>query len=138
MRQALGQSWPLGLGFLSPHSNYFADLPEGNIRNTDTGVYNSVMTMGVIGTSLLYLVPIVLLVGLVRRAQMGQANNSPLLMGGTIWLFSVLITSYSLGSLTSVSGLATVTVGLGVLLSPLVWPDVGPGSGKRGRPTGEG
>jgi hypothetical protein len=122
MVRTLGTHWPLGLGFLSPHTNYVADLPQGEIRNDDTGVFNSLMTIGVVGTVLLYLVPISLLWTLLSRARRGVQVDSFLLMGGMIWLLIVLITSYTLGSLASVSGLATTAVGIGIVLSRLASP----------------
>jgi hypothetical protein len=125
MEKVLGARWPLGLGFLSPHSNYLADLPHGEIRNTDVGVFNSLMTIGVIGTVLLYAVPVCLLCALLLRAHRRVDRDSFLWLGGTIWLFATLITSYTLLNLASVSGLATTAVGIGILLSRLA-TTVGP------------
>jgi hypothetical protein len=122
MVQTLGTHWPLGLGFLSPHTNYFPDLPHGSIRDDDLGVFNSLMTMGVVGSLMLYLVPICLLFVLLFRAHRRVQRDSFLWMGGTTWLLIALITSYSLGSLASVSGLATTAVGIGLLLARLETP----------------
>jgi hypothetical protein len=122
MVNELGSRWPLGLGFLSPRTNYFADLPKGEIRNADTGVFNVIMTMGIIGTVVLYAAPVSLLWALLRRPRWRGERDSFLFMGGIIWLVTVLITSYSLGSLVSVSGLATTAVGSGILLSRLGVP----------------
>jgi hypothetical protein len=116
MLQTLGTRWPFGLGLLSPQTNYFGDLPHGSIRNDDVGIFNSIMTMGVIGTILLYLLPVWVLCVLIRSALQGDQGDSYLRLGGMIWLLVILITFYSLGSLASVSGLATTTVGVGILL----------------------
>ena len=119
MLKVLGGHWPLGLGFLSPHTNYFPELPQGSIRNTDVGVLNSLMTVGLLGTVLLYFVPICLLFALLARGGRHLQRDSFLWIGGMLWLFIVLITSYTLGGLASVSGLATTTVGIDILLSGL-------------------
>src|SRR5438477_12108578 len=70
MLTLLGASWPIGLGFLHSGAHYVAGLPEGSIRNTDTGVFNALMAMGVVGTLLIY-APLAFafieLVGLNRR-----------------------------------------------------------------------
>lgn len=117
MLQALGTHWPFGLGFLSPQTNYFGDLPHGSIRNDDVGIFNSLMTMGLVGSLLLYLPFLFLLYTMLGRAGRRAQQNNYLWMGGTIWLFIALITSYSLGSFASVSGLATLAVGSGVLFN---------------------
>jgi hypothetical protein len=122
MAQILGPRWPLGLGFLDNHTNYFVDLPEGRIRNNDTGIFNSIMTMGVVGTVLLYSAPISLLGVLLLRTRSRIEQSNFLFMGGTIWLLIVLITSYTLGGLSSLSGLATTAVGIGVLLYSVALP----------------
>jgi hypothetical protein len=117
MFQVLGHRWPAGLGFIPPQADYFVDLPEGSIRDVDLGVVNSVMTMGVIGTILLYLPPVWLLCALIRRSRWRVDNYSQFWIGGMIWLLIALITTSSLGSLASVSGLATITVGCGILIT---------------------
>jgi len=134
MAQTLGPNWPLGLGFLDDHSHYFVDLPEGRIRNNDTGIFNAIMTMGVVGTVLLYFGPITLLGVLLVRTRSPVAQDNVLFLGGTIWLLTVLISSYTLDALASVPALATAAVGIGVLLYSLassvapardlqMWPD---------------
>jgi hypothetical protein len=129
MLQALGNNWPVGFGFLAPQTNYFVDLPQGTIRNEDVGVFNSLLTMGIVGSALLYLPPVILLSALLRRAHWRVRRDSYLWMGGTIWLLIALVTTYSLGSLGSVSGLATVAVVMGILQTRLALPsrdDIGP------------
>jgi hypothetical protein len=132
MVRTLGARWPLGLGFLSPHTNYFADFPQGSIRNTDTGVFNSIMTVGVVGTVLLFFAPLAVLWSLLRRVRWAAQPNTFLWLGGTIWLLIVLISSYTLASLASVSGLATTTVGLGILIFSLSNPTARPGAARAG------
>jgi hypothetical protein len=74
------------------------------------------MTIGVIGTVLLYSAPLAVLSALVARGSWPVRRDGFLLLGGTIWLLIVLISSYSLLGLATVSGLATTAVGIGVLL----------------------
>ena len=110
MLDVLGSNWIGGLGFLHPASHPVAGLPVGSIRNTDTGVMNSLMTMGAVGTVLLYLVPVAILIAVIRR---WQALTEPgehgslewFFFGTTMWLIVVLVTSVSLVTLFSVSGL---------------------------------
>jgi len=111
MLDVLGSRWIAGLGFLHPQSHPVAGLPDGSIRNTDVGVMNSVMTMGVVGTALLYFAPVVILLAVVRRwralTERDQARNVEwFFFGATMWLVLVLVTSISLVTLFSVSGLA--------------------------------
>jgi hypothetical protein len=124
MVQTLGTHWLFGLGFLSPQTSYYSALPQGSIRNNDVGVFNSLMTMGVVGTILVYLTPLWMLVVLIRQVLRRIERENVLRLAGMIWLFAILITSYSLGSFASVSGLATTVVGLGILFrAACVSPD---------------
>jgi hypothetical protein len=54
MSRVLGGDWLWGLGFLHPSVHYVAQLPMGSIRNTDVGVSNTLMTLGLIGTVLAF------------------------------------------------------------------------------------
>jgi hypothetical protein len=110
MLDVLGSNWIGGLGFLHPDSHPVAALPFGSIRNGDTGIMNSVMTMGVVGTVLLYLAPVAILIAVIRRWQAltehgEQRSLEWFFFGMTMWLLVVLVTSISLVTLFSVSGL---------------------------------
>jgi hypothetical protein len=111
MLDVLGSNWIGGLGFLHPASHPVGGLPFGSIRNTDTGVMNSLMTMGAVGTALLYLAPVAILIAVIRRwralTEPGEQRSLEwFLFGTTMWLIVVLVTSISLVTLFSVSGLA--------------------------------
>jgi hypothetical protein len=111
MLDVLGSRWIAGLGFLHPESHPVTGLPDGSIRNTDVGVMNSVMTMGVVGTALLYFAPVAILLAILRRwralTDRDRARNVEwFFFGATMWLVLVLVTSITLVTLFSVSGLA--------------------------------
>ena len=97
----LGSSWPVGLGFLDPRDRYFADLPTwdgGSIRDTDVGVLNTVMMMGVIG-AILQSIPILMLGWLlIRRRRESRANSSSewLAFGGVGALAALTATGVTL------------------------------------------
>ena len=88
-------------------------------RNSDVGIFNALVTMGVVGSVLLYLPPLWLLCALLRRSRWRAPQDSYLWMGGAIWLLIALIASITLDNLVSVSGLATIAVGIGVLSTRL-------------------
>jgi hypothetical protein len=106
MLSLLGTQWPVGLGFLNPATHFIVGLPGGSIRNTDLGVLNSLMTMGVIGTVLLYL-PVLRTIQAIGRAHargtIGAADWWR--MGICIWLISIVISSLTLVDLFTVPGL---------------------------------
>jgi len=88
MGTVLGSDWPIGLGFLHPSFHYVPDLPDGSIRNSDLGVSNSIMTMGVIGTVLLY-VPLLWTIVALQRARTrrrGSPSEGWLGYGMAAWL----------------------------------------------------
>jgi hypothetical protein len=97
----LGSRWPVGLGFLDPRDRYFADLPSwdgGSIRDTDVGVLNTVMTMGVLG-AILQSIPIFMLGWLlIRRRMRARADgaNEWLAFGGLGALAALTATGVTL------------------------------------------
>lgn len=110
MLDRLGNDWMIGLGFLHPSSRPVGGLPDSSIRNGDLGVLNGVMTMGVVGTALLYL-PLVLVAALLllgrRRADEREAAGlfEGIRYGAAAWLVTALVGSITLVTLFSVSGL---------------------------------
>jgi hypothetical protein len=111
MFHVLGRHWPIGLGFWHPAVKYVPNLPDGSIRNTDTGVMNSLMTMGVVGTILVYLAPLAVLLAIFRhRRHMGTGQKQWIFFGMFTWIVSLLVGSISLVTLFSVSGLALTSV----------------------------
>jgi hypothetical protein len=119
MLNVLGASWPIGLGFLHPGAHFVTGLPEGSIRNTDTGVFGALMTMGVVGTVLIY-VPLayafIELVRLNRRARApSRARRMGLVYGGTAWVTWVVAGSATLVLLFSITGVVLTALVLAVL-----------------------
>jgi hypothetical protein len=116
MTAYLGEKWPIGLGFVPPGAHYVQSLPEGSIRDSDVGVLNAVMTMGVVGAALVYL-PVVAMLGFCLR---GAGRRRPtrfgwLRFGGAIWLVATLFTSVTLVTLFSPGGLAMSAVIIALL-----------------------
>jgi hypothetical protein len=118
MLEVLGADWPIGLGFLHPHAHYVGRLPEGSIRNTDTGILNALMTMGVVGVLLLY-APLVFafmqLVRLNRPVRPLSSRQMWLVYGGTAWVTWVVVGSATLVVLFSITGLVLTALVLAVL-----------------------
>jgi hypothetical protein len=114
MLHVLGSQWVLGLGFLHPAVVYFPQLPNGSIRNNDLGLFNSLMTMGVVGTVLVY-VPVLIALGDVFPRGALDGERDWLRLGGMIWLISVIAGSLTLVTLFSPNGLVLTAVLLGVI-----------------------
>jgi hypothetical protein len=119
MLHILGSQWPIGLGFLDPNAHYVAGLPEGSIRNSDLGVFNALMTMGVIGAFFIY-APLLYGFGeLLRAAQsrrrLGLSERRWIAYGGAAWIAWALVGSWNLVVLFSVTGLVVTALVLGSL-----------------------
>jgi hypothetical protein len=113
----LGGHWPIGLGFLHPAAFYFPSLPSGTIRNVDTGVFNSLMTMGAIGTLLLYAPLAYVTVAVLRgwRTDHDEAYAA-MRLGVVIWVAATVVASVTVVTLFSITGLAMTAVVIGVVL----------------------
>ena len=122
MRQALGSSWPAGLGFVSPEVVYDPNLPRGSIRNSDVGVFNSLLTMGIIGTLLVYIPVLTAVIGLAwrRLARLSDEHDAWLEFGVFAWCVFALVSSGSLVVLFSASGLLITSLMLGLGASAMV------------------
>ncbi len=121
MKAYLGEKWPAGLGFVPPAAHYFEGLPNGSIRDSDLGVLNAVMTMGVIGAVLIYLPVISMLIDCLRRRPLRQTGEySWLRYGGAIWIVATLASSVTLTTLFSTSGVVLVGVAMMILVHPSV------------------
>jgi hypothetical protein len=119
MLHVLGSQWPIGLGFLDPTVHYVAGLPDGSIRNTDVGVFNALMTMGVIGAFFIYAPLLYGFVELLRAAgswrRLGLSERRWVAYGGTAWIAWALVGSWNLVVLFSVTGLVVTALVLGWL-----------------------
>jgi hypothetical protein len=112
----LGGQWLTGLGFIPPYSRFFFGLPFGSIRNPDVGVLNAVMTMGVIGALLIYVPVAATLVDCLKRLRVVDPDRAWLVAGGAIWIIATMVSSVTLITLFSTSGLALTAVAIIVLL----------------------
>ncbi len=105
MWHVLGKHWPIGLGFWHPAVKPVRELPNGSIRNGDVGLMNGVMTMGVIGTLLLYVPLLGTLRLLLSRRGEEQERDSWARYGAAVWLVGVAAGSLTLATLFSLEGL---------------------------------
>jgi hypothetical protein len=124
MLTLLGDQWPVGLGFWHPEVRPVASLPEGTIRNGDTGVLNAVMTMGVVGAGLIYLPLVTIFVAAMRRRRdFGSIarRDQWFFFGAATWILYALMSSGSLVTLFSVSGLVLTATLLGCSSCLLDW-----------------
>lgn len=114
--QLLGPRWPIGLGFLDPKHYYVPGLPSGSIRDSDTGVLNVVMTMGVIGALLLYAPAVMLLFALIayRLRRRHVSADDWLAFAAVTWIIMALASSVSLVILFSPGGLMVTALVLGL------------------------
>lgn len=105
----LGAKLPVGLGFLHPKDRYFPDLPEGSIRNSDVGLMNAVMTMGVVGLALL----LAILLMAARHVAKTRAQRPPWLVVGLFaWLTVLVAGSPTLVTLFSATGILSTALTL--------------------------
>jgi hypothetical protein len=116
LEQVLGSSWVFGLGFLDPRNHYVVGLRNGSIRNGDVGVLNAVMTMGIVGAAFIYFPLVFILVGLIRSAVIGteRPRESWITFGIAAWIVSTLVSSVTLVSLFSSSGVCIAALALGI------------------------
>jgi hypothetical protein len=112
----LGGHWPFGLGFLPPSVYYVASLPSGDIMDVDLGVLQAVITMGVIGAVFIYLPVLMTTIKLTRPLIKAGGQFQWLRLGIYIWLVSVLVSSLTLDTLFSETGIILTTLVLGVAI----------------------
>ena len=122
MLDLVGNRWPVGLGFWHPDARYVAALPQGTIRNADVGVLNGIMTIGAIGTILLYLPVLGTIVFLVRRRRHAREWDG-VVLGACGWLFGVVVASISLVTLFTTPGLVLTAVVIVAAVSLATRPD---------------
>jgi hypothetical protein len=117
----LGEKWPAGLGFVPPSAHYYQGLPHGSIRDSDVGVLNAIVTMGIVGAVLVYLPVVSMLAYSLRRTSRGSSGPYGWLRyGGAIWIISTLVSSITLVTLFSPSGLVLSGLFLTLLAHPSV------------------
>ena len=113
MLEVLGGRWPLGLGFLHPAIVYVSALPQGSVRNNDTGLLGVLMTMGVAGVVLVCL-PLAAAVIWGWDALRGSKEHARAL-GWAAMTFGVWVaaTALSLGFLSYGNGLCVTALAVG-------------------------
>ena len=116
---ALGQDWPIGLAFLNPTVHFVAGAPNGIIRNNDTGVFNILMTMGLLGVILIYTPLAYATRELVRvgRSTRDRVRGAPswIIYGGVAWIAWAVASSPTLILLFSIPGVIVAALVLGSL-----------------------
>jgi hypothetical protein len=120
LEQRLGNHGLLGLGFVSPRDVWDPSLPQGSIRNSDVGLLNVTMTMGIIGTVLYYLPLVGIAVALILRSARGLDEDLRWLALGTLAVcVGMLVTSITLVTLFSPTGVVSVATifGLGAFVA---------------------
>jgi hypothetical protein len=101
----LGSSWLFGKGLLDPSFYYVAQAPSGSIQNPDVGYLSSVMTIGVLGTLVVYIPFIYFTVLLIYlRVRRRTATTSWLAYGCLAWLFMAQIASVTLAMMLNSVG----------------------------------
>jgi hypothetical protein len=120
LAQRLGDHNLLGLGFISPRDIWDPSLPFGSIRNSDVGLLNVTMTMGIIGAVLYYLPLVGITVALILRSARALDEDLRWLGLGTLAVcVGMLMTSITLVTLFSPSGIVSVATifGLGAFVA---------------------
>jgi hypothetical protein len=126
MTALLGGKWALGVGLIPPSAHWFGTLPAGSLRNSDVGVLNGVLTMGIVGTVLIYLPVVAVLIHALRRSAWSARTPSTrtpypwLRYSAAIWIIATLASSASIVTLFSLSGLAMTAVILMLAIQPAV------------------
>jgi hypothetical protein len=124
MLTVLDDRWPIGLGFRHPDVRPVPSLPAGSIRNTDTGVLNAVMTMGVVGAVVMYLPLVALFFATMRRQRdLGPVARGDqwFFFGAASWILYAVASSVSLITLFSAFGLALTATLLACVVCLIDW-----------------
>jgi hypothetical protein len=117
LEHVLGSQWLFGMGF---NSSYFPGLPSwegGSIHDTDLGVLNPVMTMGVVGAAVEYLPFIGLALLLIWRRKVGQEldpHETALAFGAVGFAVLAIASSLTLVLIFSATGGPVCAAALGI------------------------
>ncbi len=114
LEQRLGNHWGLGLGFVDPRDVFDINLPYGSIENSDVGLFNVVMTEGVIGTVLYYLSLLLITLLLVVKSRALRGERRVYAQGALGACAATLVTSLTLVTFFGVTGIAVVAAAIGV------------------------
>ena len=115
LEQVLSSHQILGLGFLDPRNVNYVQVPNGSIRNSDVGLFNVVMTMGIIGT-VIYILPLfgvgALLIARHARGHIAP-EDEPLALAVVGWAIAALVSSLTLVILFHPTGVISAGLMLG-------------------------
>lgn len=121
MFSVLGGRWPIGVGFIPTSAHYFSSLPNGSLFDPDIGVVNALMTIGGIGTLLIYAVMVVCLREAFSSLRASGDGAYPWLRYGiSIWIVSTLVSSITLTTLFVTGGITLSALMIALLLT---WTD---------------
>ncbi len=114
LEQRLNGAWGLGLGFIDPRDQPDINLPYGSIENSDVGLFNVVMTEGVVGVVLYYLALVVTAIMLIVKSRVLRGERRVYAQGALGACVLTMITSLTLMSFFGLTGIATVAAAIGV------------------------
>lgn len=140
MLGVLGDSWPVGLGFIHPADHFFVGLKKGSIRDTDVGSLGPLMTMGIIGAVAVFL-PLLGLLGLMARHGPPSAMKRRGYMFGLLfYTIFALASSPTLGVVSDTTSaiVLAVMLGLGLRGAEFSIADCRSPAGSRGHAVGPG
>jgi hypothetical protein len=128
LEQRLGDHALLGLGFINPRDQWDPSLPDGSIRNTDVGALNSVMTMGIVGTVFYYLPLVLVTIALAFWGRGRWRDDLAWLgFGAFAWCVGALVSSATVVTLFSATGVVSAAAMLGIGAAVCVRPRQRPG-----------
>lgn len=113
--------WITGLGFLSISTTYDPSLPGGSIRSPDFGYLNALMTMGLVGTFLVYAPVLAAAWSFLRRSRDRSNPEAWIGFGALAFCVYAIVVSPTLATLFSpigvlITGLA-IALGMGSQIS---------------------
>jgi hypothetical protein len=116
LERALSGDWLFGLGF---DGRYYPGLPEwdgGSIEDSDVGVLNVVMVMGILGTVLLYLPFVGMLSALTARRWLRPESHSivPLAFGSAGFCVMAMVSSVETTLMFHSTGAAVCAAAIGL------------------------
>jgi hypothetical protein len=114
LEQRLGGRWGLGLGFIDPRDQPDINLPYLSIENSDVGLFNVVITMGVVGAVLYYLAIVLVTIELIVKSRVVRGERRLYAQGALGACVLTLITSLTLMSFFGLTGIGTVAAAIGI------------------------
>ena len=113
-------TWITGVGFLDPRYRYFTGLPHGSILNSDIGLIDGIVVVGLTGVVLIYSIILLTVRHLVRTTRFGETRLPPdawLIFGISVWLTQALVSSYTLPTFFQPQGQVLTAFIVGIALN---------------------